>query len=55
MITFQKSIAVKFNVNVLNYLTISSFSLNMFMHASGENMFEKSFYDLSFNRSKVEK
>jgi hypothetical protein len=27
----------------------------MFLNASGDNMFEKSYYDLSFNRSKVEK
>jgi hypothetical protein len=27
----------------------------MFLNASGENMFEKSYYDLSFNRSKIEK
>jgi hypothetical protein len=27
----------------------------MFLNASGEDMFEKSYYDLSFNRSKIEK
>jgi hypothetical protein len=55
MIKFQQSIAQKFNVNVMNYLTISAFTLNMFLNASGDNMFEKSYYDLSFNRSKIEK